>query len=149
MKTPLLIILALFGAAGAAQAENCTIKLIGDDQMRYDQSSVTVNASCETITIELTHGGTLPVAAMGHNVVISATGDVDAVARDGVGAGAAAGYVKADDSRVIVHTDMIGGGANTSTTFPGNKLTAGSEYSYFCTFPGHVGLMRGTLVVEP
>jgi len=147
--TPLLLVLALFASAGAAQAQNCTIKLDGNDQMKYDQSSVTVNASCETITVELNHTGSLPAAAMGHNVVIAATGDVDAIARDGVGAGAAGGYLKADDARVIAHTDMIGGGQNTSVSFPGSTLTAGSDYSFFCTFPGHAALMRGTLVVEP
>ena len=32
-------------------------------------------------------------------------------------------------------------------TFPGKKLTAGGDYSFFCSFPGHSTLMKGKLVV--
>ena len=76
--------LALLGAAGFAQAAgNCTVSLKGDDAMKFDLKEATVSASCPTITIELTHTGKMPAAAMGHNVVVSATKDMDAIARDG------------------------------------------------------------------
>lgn len=151
MKTRLsLLALALFAVAGAAQAApNCTIKLDSNDQMKFDQKSVTVSAGCKTVSIELTHSGKLPVTAMGHNVVVAASGDVDAVAREGVKAGAAAGYLTAGDKRVIGATKLIGGGQKTTASFPGSALKAGGDYSFFCSFPGHSAIMRGKLVVTP
>ncbi len=146
--TRTLVALALFGMAGMAHAAgNCTIALKGDDAMKFDQKEVTVSAGCATITIELAHTGKLPVAAMGHNVVISKTPDMAGIARDAIKAGTANAYVPPGDARVIVHTDLIGGGATTKVTFPGKKLTAGDDYSFFCSFPGHSTLMKGKLVV--
>jgi len=144
----LLLSLSLLGAAGFAQAQNCTIKLEGNDKMQYDQKEITVNASCATITIELKHAGALPAAAMGHNVVIAATSDANAVASDGMRATLADAHIKPGDTRVIAHTSMVGGGESTKATFPGNKLKAGGDYTFLCTFPGHSSLMRGKLIVK-
>ena len=138
--------LALLGAVGTAQAQNCTISLEGNDRMQFDKKSVSVSASCPTITVELKHTGSLPVAAMGHNVVITETGDVAEVAQAGIKAGAPA-YVPEGDARIIAATEMVGGGESTSITFPGNKLTAGGDYTFFCSFPGHSGIMRGKVEV--
>jgi azurin len=147
--TRTLIALALFGAAGLAHAAgNCTVSLKGDDAMRFDLKEATVSASCATITIDLIHTGKLPVAAMGHNVVISATPDLAGIARDAIKAGAANAYVPKGDARVIAHTALVGGGEKTRITFPGKKLTAGGDYSFFCSFPGHSTLMKGKLVVS-
>ena len=144
----LLLALALFGAAGMAQAAgNCTVNLKGDDAMKFDLKEATVSASCATITVNLAHSGKLPAAAMGHNVVISKTADVAGVARDAIKAGAAANYVPAGDARVIAFTPIIGGGASTKVTFPGKKLTAGGDYTYYCSFPGHSTVMKGKLKV--
>ncbi|MGO1542229.1 MAG: azurin [Luteimonas sp.] len=144
-----LLGIALLCAFGTAQAQNCTITLDGNDRMQFDKKSVSVSASCPEITVELVHSGALPVAAMGHNVVITETPAVNDVAQAGIKAGAANGYVPADDARILVATDMIGGGESTSATFPGSALTAGGDYTFFCSFPGHSGLMRGVVEVTP
>ena len=141
--------LGLLAFGGAAAAANCTIKLDGNDRMQFDQKEVTVSASCKTINIELTHSGQLPVAAMGHNVVIAATPDVSAINAAGAKAGAAAGYLPKDDPKVLGSTDMIGGGESTKASFAGSKLKAGGDYTFFCSFPGHAALMKGKLVVTP
>jgi len=143
-----LLLLIGFAAAGLAHAENCTIDLKGDDAMKFDKTEVTVSASCKTITINLAHTGKLPAASMGHNVVITAAGDLQPVATAGMSAGAAANYVPAGDQRVIAHTKVVGGGESTSATFPGSALKAGGDYAFFCSFPGHFALMKGKLVVQ-
>ncbi len=146
--TRILAALVLLGAAGMAQAAgNCTVSLKGDDAMKYDLKEATVSASCATITVELAHTGKLPVTAMGHNVVVAKTPDMAGIARDAIKAGAAGGYVAKGDARVIAHTDMIGGGQKTKVTFPGKALTAGGDYTFFCSFPGHSSMMKGKLVV--
>ena len=143
LATTLLLLLPL-----AAQAQNCTIELSADDAMKFDKTSVTVSSSCASIEIKLAHAGKLPVAAMGHNVVIAATPVYQAVAQDGMKAGAAADYVPAGDARVVAHTKLIGGGETTTASFPGSALVKGGDYTFFCSFPGHWALMKGTLVVE-
>lgn len=146
--TTSLLALSLLAAAGLAQAApNCTIKLKGNDAMQFDLKTATVSASCASITIELVHTGKLPVAAMGHNVVVSATKDLSAVAAAGMKAGVAGGYVPKADARVLAATPVVGGGAKTSAKFAGKRLKAGGDYSFYCTFPGHSGIMKGKLVV--
>lgn len=144
------------GAAGAAGGDNasgeaavsgCSVDMSGNDMMRYDVSSITIPSSCSEFTINLTHVGRLPEAAMGHNVVITSQADMAAVAADGISAGADAGYVKPNDDRVIAATEMIGGGESTSVTFDVSKMQAGGSYRFFCSFPGHSALMNGTIQV--
>ncbi len=134
--------------AGFAQAENCVIDLKSDDAMKFDQASVTVSASCKSIEIKLAHTGKMPVAAMGHNVVITTTPDFMPVAQDGMKAGLPANYLKAGDTRVITNTQFVGGGESTSVKFDGAKLKAGGDYTFFCSFPGHWAIMKGKVVVE-
>lgn len=142
-----LSLLACATASVAQAAPNCTIRLKGDDRMQYDLKTVTVSASCPKITVELTHTGKLAATVMGHNVVISQTGDMSAVNTAGMKAGAAAGYVAKGDPKVIAATAVVGGGASTKTTFAGSRLKPGGDYSFYCSFPGHAGLMKGSLVV--
>ena len=143
-----LVFAGLLGVAGFAQAAgNCTVAIKGDDAMKFDISQATVSASCPTITVELTHTGKMPAAAMGHNVVIAAAKDMDAVARDGIKAGVAGNYINKADPRVVAATTLIGGGQKTTVAFPGKKLTAGGDYAFFCSFPGHSMLMKGKLIV--
>jgi azurin len=71
-----------------------------------------------------------------------------AVVADGISAGASAGYLKAGDSRVIAATEMIGGGESTSVTFAVSKIRDGGPFQFFCSFPGHAALMKGTISVD-
>lgn len=143
--------LSAFLMAGAqfAQADECSFTLNSNDAMQFDQKSITVNKSCKEFTLNLVHTGKLPKTVMGHNWVLTTTDDSKAVASEGMAAGADKDYVKADDARVIAYTKLIGGGESTSVTFPVSKLTAGTAYTYFCSFPGHIALMQGTLSLAP
>lgn len=133
-------------AAPAAGA--CETVLEGNDAMQFNVSSITVPASCAEFKIVLNHTGKLPVAAMGHNVVITSMADMSAVAADGMGAGAAADYIKPGDARVIAHSKVIGGGESTSVSFAVSKLQGGGPYEFFCSFPGHSSIMKGTIAVN-
>jgi azurin len=132
----------------AAVVANCATEIEGTDAMQFNVGSIVVPASCTEFKITLKHTGTMPVAAMGHNVVITKAADMQAVAAEGMGAGAAAAYVKAGDARVIAHTSLIGGGETTSVSFPVSKIKDGGPYEFFCSFPGHSALMKGTIAVE-
>ena len=132
----------------AAVVANCATEFEGTDAMQYSIGSIVIPASCTTFKITLKHSGHMPKMAMGHNVVIALASDIHGVDADGIGAGIAANYVKADDSRVIAHTDLIGGGETTSVSFDVSKLKAGvGPYALFCSFPGHSALMKGEISV--
>jgi len=142
-----LLILAALGITTAHAAPNCTVKLKGNDAMQFDLKTATVSASCPKITVELIHTGKMAAQVMGHNVVVSQTADMNTITAAGTKAGAAAGFVPKGDAKVIAATSVVGGGASTKTTFAGSKLKAGGDYSFFCSFPGHMALMKGKLVV--
>ncbi|HEY8940182.1 MAG TPA: azurin [Cellvibrio sp.] len=143
--------LSAFLLAGAqfAQADECTFALASTDAMQFDQKSITVNKTCKTFTLNLTHTGKLPKNVMGHNWVLTKADDAKAVASDGLSAGLENEYLKKDDARVIAFTKIIGGGETASVTFPVSKLKAGEAYTFFCSFPGHVAIMQGSLTLAP
>ena len=132
---------------GVALVSNCATTIVGNDAMQFDVSSITVPASCAKFTINLNHSGKMPAAAMGHNVVISAMSDMQAIASEGIGQGLANNYIKADDPRVLAHTKVIGAGESTSVTFDTSKIKGAGPYEFFCSFPGHSAIMKGTIRV--
>ena len=123
-----LALLAAGGIAAPAMAADCAVTVEGNDQMQFNVKNIEV-----------------PKSSMGHNMVLTTTADATATAADGMKAGAAADYVKAGDTRVIAHTKVIGGGETTSMTIDVAKLKAGTDYTYFCSFPGHSFIMKGAL----
>lgn len=143
-------LLALLGLAAFASpaAAACSATVESNDAMQFTTKNITVPSSCKQFTVTLKHTGQLPATVMGHNMVLAKTSDINAVAADGMKAGAAANYVKAGDPRVIAASKVIGGGQSTTFTIPVNKLKAGEQYTYACTFPGHSSIMRGTLAVK-
>ena len=144
----LMITAALILAAPlAAHAADCKIDLEGNDAMKFNKTSIEVPKACKDFTINLKHTGKMAKNVMGHNVVVTKTADMAGVNSDGVKAGLPNNYIKADDARVIAHSKVVGGGESTSVTFPVAKLGA-DPTSFFCSFPGHAALMKGTIAVK-
>lgn len=131
----------------AVWAADCTAEIEGNDAMQFNQSSISVPASCKQFTVRLKHAGKLPKTSMGHNWVLARTADMQGVVTDGIAAGPAKNYVKDGDARVLAHTKVVGGGESDAVTFATGALKAGEAYSYFCSFPGHLALMKGTLTL--
>jgi len=127
--------------------ENCSAAIEGNDALQFNVDSITVPASCTEFTITLRHTGQMPVAAMGHNVVIAKAADRQAIATAGQGAGVDADFVPAGDERVIAHSALVGGGGTTSVTFPVSAIQGDGPYEFFCSFPGHWAMMRGSIQV--
>lgn len=143
------IVLSTLALMGLAHANQCEVTIKGDDAMQFDVKEFTVEkAACAEFTVKLEHSGSLPLAAMGHNVVVAKTADIDAVVADGVAAGPEKNYVKEGDERVIAATKLVGGGESTEVKFKTEGLEAGGDYTYVCTFPGHAAIMRGKLLVK-
>ena len=134
----------LLASAGAFAADKvCKVDIAGTDQMQFDKKEIAVAADCTAVEVTLKHTGKLPAQAMGHNWVLTRTSDMQAVANDGLAAGFANDNIKKGDTRDIAHTKLIGGGQTTTVKFPTSSLKKGEGYSFFCSFPGHVALMKG------
>ncbi|MNR76244.1 Azurin precursor [compost metagenome] len=142
-KPALLLMLA--GLSSQVMAADCSVEISSNDAMQFDKTSIAVPQSCKQFTVTLKHSGKLANKVMGHNWVLSKSADMQAVVSDGMAAGLDKNYVKAGDARVIAHTKVIGGGGSDTVSFAPAKLKAGESYAYFCSFPGHSGLMKGTL----
>ncbi len=143
--------LAIFAFAILGQqafADECSVALTGNDQMKYSLKEITVPKSCEEFTINFENIGKLPKTAMGHNVVIAKEADKMAVATDGISAGVDNSYVKPKDERVIAFSTIVGGGEKTSVKFKPADLKYGENYQFFCSFPGHASMMWGKLLVR-
>ena len=137
---------AAAASAKPAVVADCATTIESNDAMQYNADSITIPASCSQFTIELKHVGSLAANVMGHNVVVAKAADVSGIAADGMSA--APSFIKPDDARVIAHTDMIGGGGSTKVTFDVAKLKDAGDVAFFCSFPGHAGMMRGAINVQ-
>lgn len=146
--SPFIALLAVLLSAVPlhAAARTCKVAIASDDAMKFDQSEIRVGADCSKVTLTLTHTGGMPAEIMGHNWVLSKTSDLNALATAGGKAGAQAHYVPPGDARAIAHTKVIGGGESTTVTFSTAGLSQGGDYTFFCSFPGHWAIMKGTFV---
>jgi len=145
MKRQLLILALLASAATPLWAAECKATVEANDAMQFNVKSLVVPKACAQFTVTLKHTGKLPKPVMGHNFVLGKASDTSGIAADGIKAGLAAQYVKAGDARVLAHSKVIGGGESTTVAIPVKRLKAGEAYTYFCSFPGHSAIMKGTL----
>lgn len=146
MRT-LFSLLAIFALAftNLAQAQDkVEVTIESNDRMQFNLNEIKVEAG-QTVVLTLKHVGKLPKAAMGHNWVLLKQG-VD-IQTFGAAASKAAGndYIPEGTEDVIVHTDLIGGGQETTIEFTAPEA---GTYDFICSFPGHYALMKGKLIVE-
>lgn len=125
------------------------VRIEGTDQMTYSVDEFTV-APGQMVRLTLEHVGSLPAAAMGHNVVIIERGeDYMEFAADANEQGANHDNEFVPEpvrERVIAHTEMIGGGESTTVEFKAPEQTG--DYPFLCTFPGHAAQMNGMMTVQ-
>ncbi|MCO5247471.1 MAG: azurin [Chitinophagales bacterium] len=131
--------------AAADDSEVAELTIEGNDAMQYNVKTLEAKAG-QKVKLTLVHTGKAPKSAMGHNVVIVKQGvDVDAFANAAIAA-QANDYIPADkEGDIIAHTALIGGGETTSVEF---TAPAAGIYDFFCSFPGHHGMMKGKFIVE-
>ena len=145
-KILMTVALCAAGAISApAMAADCALTVESNDAMQFNTKNIDVPKSCKKFTVTLKHVGKMPKTSMGHNMVVTTTADMMGAATDGMKAGAAADYVKAGDTRVLAHSKVIGGGESTTFDIDVAKLKAGTDYTFFCSFPGHYSIMKGSL----
>ena len=129
------------------QKADVEIVISGNDLIQFDKNAFEVTEG-QSVKLTIKHIGKLPVAAMGHNIVILKPGtDVAGFATKAITA-VKNGYIPQDkDSQaaILVMTRMVGGGESDSVQF---TAPAVGKYDYICTFPGHFAIMKGVMTVK-
>lgn len=148
MFAKLVAVSLLTLASSQLLAAECKVTVDSTDQMSFNTKAIEIDKSCKQFTVELTHSGSLPKNVMGHNWVLTTEANMQPVATDGMAAGIDKDYLKAGDERIIAHTKIIGAGEKDSVTFDVSKLKADEKYSFFCSFPGHISMMKGAVVLK-
>jgi azurin len=139
--------LLLAGLSGAARADNCRLSIEADDMVQFNARVLQVDAACQVVELTLRHVGEMEAHVLGHDWVLARSSDVSALANAGLAAGFEKGYLPPDDPRVIAATRIVGGGESATITFGTERLQPGVDYAFFCSYPGHVSMMRGRLLL--
>lgn len=124
--------------------EMVEVIITGDDQMKFNLKEIRVRAG-QKVKLTLKHIGQLDENVMGHNFVLLEQGtNIPEFAQK---ASSAKGneYIPEGTDKVIAHTEMIGGGEETSIEF---IAPAAGMYDFICSFPGHYVQMQGKFIVE-
>ncbi len=126
-------------------AENCKIDISGSDMMKFDTNEINIDKNCEKIDINLKHSGKLPVNAMGHNIVILESNNLQKViSKINMAHGIEKGFMP-EMEEVLFKSKMIGGGEETTLELDPKVFLSEKEYIFICSFPGHFALMKGKL----
>ena len=128
-------------------ADSCEQVIEGNDMLQFNLKEMKVSAACDSVTVTLKHTGVMAAEIMGHNWVLTSDSNFMPVATAAAGAGLENNYVPVGDDRVLSATSIIGGGEETSVTFSIGSLSAGDDYTFFCSFPGHYAIMKGSFKV--
>ena len=127
--------------------DSCEQVIEGNDMLQFNLKEMKVSAACDSVTVTLKHTGVMAAEIMGHNWVLTSDSNFMPVATAAAGAGLENNYVPVEDDRVLSATSIIGGGEETSVTFSIGNLSAGDDYTFFCSFPGHYAIMKGSFKV--
>jgi len=120
------------------------IVITSDDYMKFNTSKITVKSG-KLVKLTLKHIGKLDVQVMGHNFVLLKD-NVDILEFANKAAMASKNqYIPVESDEVIVYTDMIGGGQETTIEFLPPEV---GVYNFICSFPGHYAMMKGKFIVE-
>lgn len=133
-----------FIASGAAADQ--TVVVEANDQMKFSVNKIEAKAGSE-LTITLKNVGSMPKAAMGHNLVVLTKEANAAAFSQAAAASPATEYIPpAMKDQVLAATKMLGPKEEDSITF--TVPAEAGEYVYLCSFPAHfiVG-MKGVIVV--
>jgi len=147
------------GKANDKNMIKCEQFVYGTDQMRYvDENDnqvkeIVANKACSKFTIKLRYKGNYPSSAMGHNIVLTKTKDIQAVSTSAIKRGPTKGYLPtANDPRVLASSKkLLGGGPGDykqeDIVVELKKLKKNDKLSFWCSFPGHISIMKGVFKV--
>lgn len=130
---------------GNKPAVDNVLVIEGNDQMQFSTNELRAVAG-KPIKLTLKHVGKIPKEAMGHNLVILQEGTDEAAFAAKAIEAKDTDYIPASEkASIVAHTKLLGGGEEDTIEFTIDKK---GTYNFLCTFPGHVAMMKGVLIVE-
>lgn len=145
LRSSLCALVGLLLIGSVAQAGK-SVTVEANDQMKFTVTKIEAVAGSE-LTIVLKNVGSLPKAAMGHNLVVLKKGSNPMAFSQAAVAAAASEYIPDNmKDQVLAATKLLGPKEEDSITF--TVPDEPGEYPYLCSFPAHfiVG-MKGVIVV--
>ncbi|MBL4576462.1 MAG: cupredoxin domain-containing protein [Opitutaceae bacterium] len=139
-----LFIAVLFLGVSSAAA-GTAIEIEANDTMTFNKTSFEV-VTGQSVTIILKNVGSLPKAAMGHNLVVLVEGFTAAEFGMKAMSAVATEYIPAElADKIVAHTKLLGPGEQDEIVF---TAPAPGTYEFLCSFPGHFALMKGVMTVK-
>ena len=134
-------------AAAVAPAGPRVIEIIVSDTLAFSVKRIEATAG-EELKVTITHTGSMPKEAMGHNFVLFNKGiDLESFGQETPMAKATEYIPPGYEAEISAHTRLVGPRESDSVTFKAPKEPG--EYIYICSTPGHyLAGMRGVLVVK-
>ena len=134
-------------AAPAATPAAAVIEITANEAMKFNVTRFEVAAG-QQVKLTLRNIGTMPKAAMGHNLVIlKKDADVKAFADAAVMAAATEYFPAAKADQAIAHTKLLGPKQSEEIVF--TAPAEAGEYPFICSFPAHfIAGMKGVMVVK-
>ncbi|MFV0416874.1 MAG: plastocyanin/azurin family copper-binding protein [Chthoniobacterales bacterium] len=134
---------AVYSQDAAAAKE---VEITGNDTMKFSLATIEVSPGQE-VKLTLKNVGKLPKQAMGHNWILLKSGSDVMAYGAAASKHAAADYIAPElAEQVLAHTKLLGPGESDTITF--TAPTEPGSYPFICSFPGHVALMKGELIVK-
>lgn len=145
--------LCLLGSSGTSFASKCeTVVIAGSPEigpMAYNTKEIVIPASCKTfsITVENKNPAAMTKAAMGHNLVVVEAAKKQDVESKSIAAGLGSDYL-AKGSGYVAASKLLGPGEKDTVKLEVAQLKD-KALKFFCTFPGHSGIMIGDIKIDP
>jgi azurin len=129
------------GGTGGSGPTTIEIASAGEN-LAFDKTALTATAG-QQITIKFKNNSTVQQ----HNwVLVKGGNDISqAVATEGLTAGADKNYLPSDTSNIVASTPLANANETVEVAF---AAPAAGTYEFICTVPGHFPLMKGTLTVN-
>lgn len=139
----------------------CSMLIFGTDRMQFVDSKdkmvreIKVPHSCKKFTFKFSYKGTMSSTIMGHNIIVTEESHRDVVSSNALKQGKKNNYLPDNsvNSHVIAaSTKTLGGGAQDfhkeDIIVTMSKVDPNKKYTYFCSFPGHSLMMKGSFKRE-
>lgn len=146
MKKLLLFIATLIFVPTAMAQTAVKIEISANDEMKFNKKAFEVTAG-QKVTLVFKNTGTIPLAKMGHNLVILKP-ETQIPAFASQCSDAKKGYLPDDAETkklIFAATKRLGGGESHTIYFIPKEP---GSYPFICTTPGHFAEMQGVMTVK-
>lgn len=148
MKNAVMLTMSLLALPCAVvQAAEVKVEIKAGDNMQYSTKLIQA-AVGDTVVLKLSNIGKLPKETMAHNLVVLKPGTSVPAFAQKCATEKANDYVTTQSdiaAAIVARTKLLGPGTSDVVRF---TVTEAGSYPFLCTFPGHFGVMSGTVRVK-